>query len=65
MEFSADLGGLAAKDKADGNKIEIRLTAQFDEGLFAELGTYFGDRVHVQINHPQGELDLTGQDKPA
>jgi hypothetical protein len=65
MQFSADLGGLAAKDKADGNKIEIKLTAQFDEALFAELGTYFGDHVHVQINHPQGRLDLEDDNKPA
>lgn len=56
MQFSADLSGLAAKDKSDGNTIELKLVANFDEGIFAELGSYFGDRVHVQINHPQGKL---------
>jgi len=61
MQFSADLCGLAAKDKSDGKKVEIKLTAQFDEALFAELGTFFGDQVDVQINHPQGNLDFTGE----
>ena len=63
MQFSADLGGLAAKDKSDGKKVEIKLTAQFDEALFAELGTFFGDRVHVQINHPQGNLDFAEKEE--
>jgi hypothetical protein len=58
MQFSADLSGLAAKDKSDGKTIELKLVAQFDDGTFAELGTYFGDRIHVQINHPQQELNF-------
>jgi len=62
MQFSADLSGLAAKDKAEGKSIELRLVAQFDEGIFAELGGYFGDRIHVQINHPQAELDFAREE---
>jgi hypothetical protein len=63
MQFSAELGGLTAKDKSDGKKVEVKLTAQFDESLFAELGGFFGDQVHVQINHPQGSLDFAGEKK--
>lgn len=63
MQFSASLSGLAAKDKSEGKSIELKLIAQFEEGTFAELGTYFGDRIHVQINHPQGELQFG--DEPA
>ena len=58
MQFSASLSGLAAKDKSEGKSIELKLVVQFEEGTFAELGSYFGDRIHVQINHPQGELDF-------
>jgi hypothetical protein len=65
MQFSADLSGLAAKDRKEGRKIELRLVVQFDEALFAEFGNFFGDTVHVQINHPQGRLDLGGEEKPA
>jgi len=58
MEFSAELSGLSAKDKSDGNKIEVKLTVQFDTALFAQLGDCFADRVHVAINHPQQTLDF-------
>jgi len=63
MEFSAELTGLSAKDKSDGNVIEVKLSAQFDTALFAQLGDCFSDRVHVAINHPQGALDFEGEDE--
>ena len=56
MEFSAKVTGLAAKDTSEGNRIELKLSAQFDTALFAQLGECFSDRVHVVINHPQGTL---------
>jgi len=62
MEFSAELTGLSAKDKSGGNVIELKLTAQFDTALFAQLGECFSDRVHVAVNHPQGTLDFEGED---
>jgi len=49
---------LAAKDTSNGNRIELKLTAQFDTALFAQLGECFSARVHVAINHPQGALDF-------
>ena len=58
MEFSAQVTGLAAKDTSNGNRIELKLTAQFDTALFAQLGECFSARVHVAINHPQGALDF-------
>ena len=58
MEFSADVTGLAAKDTSNGNRIELKLSAQFDTALFAQLGECFSARVHVAINHPQGALEF-------
>ena len=63
MEFSAEVTGLAAKDTSNGNRIELKLTAQFDTALFAQLGDCFSDRVHVAINHPQQTLDFEGEDE--
>ena len=59
MEFSAELTGLLPKDTSEGNVIVIKLTAQFDTALLAQLGECFSDRVRVQINHPQQTLDFT------
>ena len=58
MEFTAAVTGLAAKDTSNGNKIELKLTVQFDTPLFAQLGECFTDRVHVTVNHPQQSLDF-------
>ena len=58
MEFSAEVTGLAAKDTSNGNRIELKLTVQFDTALFAQLGECFSDRVHVGVNHPQGTLEF-------
>ena len=58
MEFTGVVTGLAAKDTSNGNKIELKLTVQFDTALFAQLGDCFTDRVHVTVNHPQQSLDF-------
>ena len=58
MEFCAKITGLAAKDTSEGNRIELKLSAQFDTALFVQLGDCFSDRVHVQVNHPQKTLDF-------
>jgi len=62
MEFSAEVSGLAAKDTSNGNRIELKLSAQFDTALFAQLGDCFSDRVHVTVNHPQQDLDFDEED---
>ena len=65
MEFTAVVTGLAAKDTSNGNKIELKLTVQFDTPLFAQLGECFTDRVHVTVNHPQQSLGFGEVDKYA
>ena len=61
MEFTAMLNGLAAKDTKDGNRIELKLTVQFDAALFAELGDSFADQVHVQVTKSQQTLEFKGK----
>jgi len=65
MEFSAKVTGLAAKDTSDGNKVELKLTAQFDSALFAQLGDCFTDRVFVTVNHPQQSFDFEEDEEEA
>lgn len=56
MQFAAYVTGLAAKDTQQGTRIELKLTAQFDTALFAQLGERFTDQVAVAINQAQHEL---------
>lgn len=58
MKFQAVLSGVTAKDTADGTRIEIKIAAQFDTALFAELGKAFATGIHVQINEEQKSLDF-------
>jgi hypothetical protein len=58
MKFAATLVGVTPKDTSDGLRIEIRLIAQFDAGLFAQLGDCFSERVSAEINQAQRRLEL-------
>lgn len=58
MEFVAWVRGLAAKDTQQGNKVELKLEANFDSALFAQLGEVFSGQVHVMVNQTQKELEF-------
>ncbi len=62
MEGNGTLTGLTPKDKADGQFIEIKITARFKPEILIELGKLFGQQVNYQIGGQQGELELEDDD---
>ena len=62
MTGNGTLTGLTPKDKADGQFIEIKITARFKSEILIELGKLFGQQVNFKIGNQQGELNLDDED---